>query len=107
MNEDGRARDLFLKRLLPLVIVFIILFSLYHIVGNFMQIRRLESEVEKLQQELQEAENRQQELQLEVERLDDPEYIERIARSRLGLVRPGEELFLPYEAEEDDEERGN
>ncbi len=104
--RDGNIRDMFLRRLLPLVIAVIVFFSLYHMVGNFMQIRRLESEVERLQQELDEAEEKQQELELEVERLDDPEYIERIARRRLGLVRPGEELFLPYEVEED-EERGN
>ena len=41
----------------------------------------------------QKAKNR--ELAVQVELLKIPKYIEKVAREELGLVKPGEVLFLP------------
>lgn len=102
MNSWGKSK--LLKRILPLVILLMAIFLIYHLGSNFLHIRRLESEIERMEARIEEAERRQEELELESERLDDPDYIERIARRKLGLVRPDEELIIPYEEEEDEEE---
>ena len=34
-------------------------------------------------------------LEAQIRRLNDPEYLERLARERLGMVRPGEIGFVP------------
>jgi cell division protein FtsB len=37
-------------------------------------------------------------LEAQIRRLNDPEYLERLARERLGMVRPGEIGFVPVPA---------
>lgn len=101
--NDYKFKRFLIKRLLPLVVIIIVSFLVYHIIGNYLEIRRLESELTEVEERIERAEEKQQELSMELQRLDDPEYIERLARRKLGLVRPGEELIIPYEVQEEDE----
>lgn len=52
------------------------------------------SEVPKLEQRLQEAENGVAAHEREVEALKTPEGIERAARERYGMIRPGEKVYI-------------
>ncbi|NLP23728.1 MAG: hypothetical protein GX382_04260 [Syntrophomonadaceae bacterium] len=40
-------------------------------------------------------EQEQQRLQIELEKADSPENIERLAREQLGMVKPGEQRLIP------------
>ncbi len=100
--EDS-LKKLLLYRVLPLFLAAVLIIMGVQLVNNYLEIRRLESEIAEKQEEIKEADRRQQELQQELERLDDPEYLEKLARQRLGLVRPGEELIIPYEVEPEEE----
>ncbi|MBO5364889.1 MAG: septum formation initiator family protein, partial [Clostridia bacterium] len=40
------------------------------------------------------AEQQTEKLEKELENLNDPEYLEKIAREKLGLVRPNERVFV-------------
>lgn len=42
-----------------------------------------------------ELEKEQQALQMELEKVDTPENIERLAREQLGMVKPGEQPLVP------------
>jgi cell division protein FtsB len=57
------------------------------------RIARLERRVEALTSERYRLEHR-------IEQLNDPEHLERLARRCLGMVRPGEILFVVPEEEE-------
>lgn len=100
--EDS-LKKLLLYRILPLFLAAVLIIMGVQLVSNYLEIRSLESEIAEKQEEIREAKMRQQELQQELERLDDPEYLEKLARQRLGLVRPGEELIIPYEVEPEEE----
>ena len=100
--EDS-LKKLLLYRVLPLFLAAVLIIIGIQLVSNYLEISSLESELAEKQEEIREAERRQRELELELERLDDPEYLEKLARRRLGLVRPGEELIIPYEVEPEEE----
>lgn len=63
------------------------------------RVDRLEEERDRLDGEVEELEDRQ-------DRLQDPSEIERLARSELGLVRPGEIPFVVVVPEDADGEPG-
>ncbi len=100
---EESLKKLLLYRILPLFLAAVLIIMGVQLVSNYLEIRSLESEIAEKQEEIREAKMRQQELQQELERLDDPEYLEKLARQRLGLVRPGEELIIPYEVEPEEE----
>ena len=50
--------------------------------------------IEELQSRVSEAQQQAESLKTEVDNLNNPEYIERIAREQLGLVRPNERVFI-------------
>ncbi|HEX6208569.1 MAG TPA: septum formation initiator family protein [Actinomycetota bacterium] len=52
------------------------------------------SEIAGLERQVQRLEEERVTLERRVERLRDPEYLERIARQCLGMVRPGEIAFV-------------
>ena len=92
-----RVRDILASRLFKVLIIFILIFTAYRFYLNQREINRLEREIEQLIAEVNLAEEKQAQLQEEIEHINDLEYIERIARKELGLVKPGELLIIPVE----------
>ena len=72
-----------------------ILFSFLLIVVfvQMFQHRRLRKELASAERMVDEYESRKREAGEEIERLQEPGYIETLARKLLGLVRPGEIVF--------------
>ncbi|MGM0414389.1 MAG: FtsB family cell division protein [Bacillota bacterium] len=92
------AKDKFLlKRIIPLFLVFIIIIFTYQIFNNFMQINELEKNINETETEIEDTEKSNLKLERELSLVDNPDYIERLAREKLGLVKPGEELIIPVE----------
>ena len=69
-------------------------YFLYITVWQQVMISRKNEEIEALSQNIEQATQESERLKEEVENLSDPEYIERIARETLGLVRPNERVFV-------------
>jgi cell division protein FtsB len=63
-------------------------------VRNFLAQR---AEIDRLEAQISQLEDDRARLQFEVERIRDPEYVERLARC-LGMVKPGEIAFVNPEA---------
>lgn len=61
---------------------------------GFVRNLRLKQEVTKIQREIQAMELRNAELEKEIMRMQSPEHVERVAREELGLVKPGETLYI-------------
>lgn len=59
-----------------------------------LSISRQNKRIEELQNRVSEAQQQAESLKSEVDNLNNPEYIERIAREQLGLVRPNERVFV-------------
>ncbi|MBW6462691.1 MAG: septum formation initiator family protein [Firmicutes bacterium] len=72
----------------------IIIVGLFVIIGaQYLQSYSAAQELELFETRIKEQEARQELLQDEIERLQHLDYIEILARDRLGLVKPGEIIF--------------
>jgi cell division protein FtsB len=63
--------------------------------------RKQKETYKRLQRELVELREQNQALRSEVELLEDPAYVEKMAREKLGLVKPGEKAWIVVEPEEE------
>lgn len=86
-----------MKKKLTLKKLIIIGFSIIFIFGYARQIitmNRIEKEIKGKQAELEELTEKNQRLQEEVKKitLNSESYIEKLARERLGMIKPGEKV---------------
>lgn len=89
--EDDQSRPTVTLRALGLFLVLLVAFvvlapTLRHGVAQQEQLRRLRADVEAAQQ-------RNDELSAEVQRWNDPAYVQAQARDRLGYTMPGERVY--------------
>ena len=82
-----------------ILLVFLLFFAVYKFYVNYQQIKELENRIHLLEKNIVIAEARKIQLEEELKNVNDPDYIERIARDELGLVKPGELLLIPVEEE--------
>lgn len=66
----------------------------YGYVDGILRIVQLRGEIRTAQQEVMVLETRNQQLRHELARLQSDEYIEQVARRELGLVMPGERVYV-------------
>ena len=81
------------------------MYFVYAMIWQQSMISQKDKELEALRQSVDAANAETERLKLEVESLNDPEYIERIAREELGLVRPNERVFIDSNKSEDNTSR--
>ena len=77
-------------------LVAILLFGLVAFIGDLglLDLWRIEDESERLQARLVEVQEENRLLEREIRSLkNDPDYLERVARQELGMVREGEILY--------------
>lgn len=83
------------KRLL--IAVLVVLFTVYFVYVMIWQqiaITKKNREIQELEEQVQAAASQTEALKAELENLNDPAYLEKIAREKLGLVRPNERVFV-------------
>ena len=83
--QDQRIILMWIKRIGIGIMVLLLLGQAYRLVAVYQEKQHIE--------QLQELQQRNEELEQEKARLQDPKTIEGVAREELGLVKPGE---VPY-----------
>ena len=93
-------KKLTLKKLI--IMAFLIIFGISY-TRQIITMNRIENEIAKKQAELEELTEKNERLQEEVEKIDlnSESYIEKLARERLGMIKPGEKV-INVETTEDD-----
>ncbi|MGB9791232.1 MAG: FtsB family cell division protein [Thermacetogeniaceae bacterium] len=81
------------QRLLALGLIGIVLCALF--LPTEIKIIRMQSELKRLQREEQALLQKQREIKEKIRYYSSDEYVEKAARSELGLVKPGEVLVVP------------
>ncbi|MCF8001456.1 MAG: cell division protein FtsL [Halanaerobiales bacterium] len=94
----------FLKKAMIYLLIIVIIVFAFKLVINMRKVNKMESELNNLQQQVQKEIERNEELKEEIERVKSHDYIEKVARDELGLVKPGEILFIPVEEENEEVE---
>ncbi len=88
-----RGNKYTLYRLVSTVVILITIGLLLMIGAQYIQQLRIKQELADYEAKVLDQERRRDDLQAEIERLQDPDYIEILARERLGLVKPDEIIF--------------
>lgn len=82
---------------LNLVLLLLSVYFCYLVTARYIEMSSIQQETHAISQQLEEAKRLNQQLQAERDRLLSPEYIEKLAREQLGLVKPGELPYVPSE----------
>lgn len=77
-----------------IVIGIALIYFITTLITQQLSISQQNRRIEELQSRVSEAQQQAESLKTEVDNLNNPEYIERIAREQLGLVRPNERVFV-------------
>ncbi|HEY8499091.1 MAG TPA: septum formation initiator family protein [Clostridia bacterium] len=88
------------KRLNPLVLILMSGFIVYFIVTYFRQQEEfslIRSELRSVEYKIKQEEQLQEKLLEQQSKAGTDEFIESIAREKLGMVKPGERLFVDSE----------
>lgn len=83
------------KRLIFLIIVSV--FVIYFVgvmISQQIVINKKNKEIDALEEKISATALQTEKLEQELENLNDPEYLEQVAREKLGLVRPNERVFI-------------
>ncbi|AGX41196.1 FtsB family cell division protein [Clostridium saccharobutylicum] len=77
-----------------LIIVGFIIFFAFSYIRQRIEINRIEKEIANKQSQLQDVKEKNERLQDEVEKInsDSLDYLEKLARERLGMIKPGEKV---------------
>ena len=82
------------NRLLTLVLVVFILGLSCTMVSQQITMSKLSAEAKTLKQKIQDKEEEKAKIQKELEAPNELERVERIAREQLGMIKPGERVFV-------------
>lgn len=91
------------KLMIVAVAVIIAVYFVYVLIWQQIAITQKNREIDALKGQVETATEESERLSQEIENLNDPEYLERIAREKLGLVRPNERVFVDSNKSEDND----
>ena len=78
-----------------LLVGFLVISFFYVCISQQIELRAVQREAICARDELAAAKQLNQQLQQERSQLSTPEYVEKLAREELGLVKPGEIPYIP------------
>ena len=82
------------------IIVLFLVFS-FNVLKQTMAIKKINNDIAEKSEQLNEKKEENRKLQAELERVQSNyDYLEKLARERLGLIKEGEQIILPSEPQE-------
>ncbi|MEE1012961.1 MAG: septum formation initiator family protein [Clostridia bacterium] len=96
-QRDGKTQKKKWKPQQVVTAVVVMIFALYFVyimIWQQVTISKKNKEINALEEKVQTATQQTEKLEAELENLNDPAYLEQIAREKLGLVRPNERVFV-------------
>lgn len=94
-NKSEKKRKLNAKRFV--VVLAAAVFMIYFvcaIISQQVALSNKNKEIQSLEEKVSVANQETERLQKELDNMENPEYLERMAREKLGLVRPNERVFV-------------
>jgi len=77
-----------------IVIILLAVYLAYTLTTQYITIRKVRAEEAAIRAQIEEIKKENERLKEELDMLQSDEYIERIARERLGLIKSGEIMFV-------------
>ncbi|MEC9489419.1 MAG: septum formation initiator family protein [Halanaerobiales bacterium] len=95
-----QRRDFLLNPVVITIVIVITAVAAFNFYQNMARMNQLENQIEKVKTKIAQAEAENEKLKRQLANSDSNEYIEKVAREKLGLVKPGEKMFIPVEEKE-------
>lgn len=102
-----QRKDFLLNPVVITIIAVIAVIAAFNFYQNMTRINQIETQIKEIETQISQAEAKNKKLQNQIENSNNNEYIEEVAREKLGLVKPGEKLLIPVESENEDEDDEN
>ena len=99
-----QKKDFLLNPVIVTIIIIIALIAAFNFYQNMVRLSQIENEIDEIEAQIARAEAENEELKEKIDNSSSYEYIEEVAREKLGLVKPGEKMFIPVEKEEEESE---
>ena len=93
-----QKKDFLLNPVFIAIIVIIAVIAAFNFYQNITRMTQIENKIKEIEAEIAETEAENKQLQKQIQNSDSKEYIEEVAREKLGLVKPGEKLLIPVES---------
>lgn len=93
-NSRKTKKKSFERRVLDIVIIAIVGNLFWALYNQEIKIREINSEIAKLQSEIEIETDKQERLKRKIEKATTDENIERLAREKLKMVRPDEKVYV-------------
>ncbi len=100
-----QRKDFLLNPFIIALVAVIVITAFFNFWQNMQKMNKLEKEIDNVKKEITAAEAENKELREQLRNTNDPEYIEEVAREKLGLVKPGEMLLVPVEEDVEDDKK--
>ena len=82
------------RLLVTVLAALFVLYFIYIMIWQQVMLSKKNKEIDALEEKVSAAAQQTEQLKEQLGNMEDPEYIERIAREKLGLVRPNERVFV-------------
>ena len=99
-----QRKDFILNPIVISIVAVIVIVAAFNFWQNIEKMNHLQSKIDEMEEKIEKAEAENKELREQLENTNDPEYIEEVAREKLGLVKPGEMLLVPVEEKQQEDE---
>ena len=96
-----QRKDFLLNPVVITIVVVIAVVAAFNFYQNMTKMNQLENQIEKIKSEIARAEAENKKLNEQLENSNSYEYIEEVAREKLGMIKPGEKMFIPVEEDDD------
>lgn len=90
-----------------LVLIFVFGCFLFSLGEKISDLNNMKHCVSELEREIEELKTKNAELKRDLKLIKSEEYVERIAREQLGLVKPGEKVVVPGELSREELKENN
>ncbi len=100
-----QRKDFLLNPVIIAIIAGIVMIATFNFYQNMVKINQIETKINQIENQIAEEKARSKKLEKMIKNSNNKEYIEEIAREKLGLVKPGEKLLIPVESENKDEDQ--
>lgn len=95
-----QKKDFLLNPVTIIIVLIIIITAVFHFYQNSRKIDHLQNKIKNIENKIESSEAENKKLKKQIINSDNHEYVEEMAREKLGLIKEGEKLLIPVEKKE-------
>lgn len=96
-ERPKKSFNLSRSRIPVLIFLFLLVYMAFSFFSQFNKLANMRNDVSNIQQQMQELQQKNASLREELRMVQSDAYIEKTAREKIGLIKPGETRVIPVE----------